>query len=209
MFGLELRSWGWQKRRDPMISLGVWMGMPSCQPHRSYVLECVGYIRPKLSDYPPPSRKINISQDHFKKESISKCIKIWGANELLVFGGKSFSCWGGGLALHAGMCIETKTYQNIGLPWFVGIHEVCWGHLFEAWIFLIETDYRGRTLRKIQLLKCWIVMITKRGEDRIWVWPPLPRIPVANKGFFRDSLLKMGHTPGKGHWHPGKGPYPR
>ena len=37
---------------------------------------------------------------------------------------------------------------------------------------------------------------------------PLPRIPVANKGLGWDSLLKMVHNPG-GHWHPGKGPYPK
>ena len=34
---------------------------------------------------------------------------------------------------------------------------------------------------------------------------PFPRIPVANKGLGRDSLLKMVHNPG-GHWNPGKGP---
>ena len=31
---------------------------------------------------------------------------------------------------------------------------------------------------------------------------------MANKGLGWDSLLKMVHNPG-GHWHPGKGSYPR
>ena len=36
-----------------------------------------------------------------------------------------------------------------------------------------------------------------------WIYPP-PRIPVANEGLVRDSLLKMVHNPG-GDWHPGWG----
>ena len=36
-----------------------------------------------------------------------------------------------------------------------------------------------------------------------WIYPP-PRMPVANEGWVRDSLLKMVHNPG-GDWHPGWG----
>ena len=48
------------------------------------------------------------------------------------------------------------------------------------------------------------------GRKGIWIWVrcgPLPGT-VSNKGLGRDSLLKMWQNPG-GHWHPGRGPYPR
>ena len=47
-------------------------------------------------------------------------------------------------------------------------------------------------------------ILKSKGLSNItWFYPPA-RIPVANEGLVRDSLLKMFHNPG-GDWNPGWG----